>query len=148
MPYESHYVDAGKGLHKYGTGIVTGAELYRNAIQCSADTERGRKLKYCLTDFSEVTDMQATPETMRQVVEVNRKLAEITPGGIVATVAPDPLAYGLVRFWQTFAEDLGWKTNVFQSRAAAIWWLRKQLGLDDPASGVTDEDYPSLRLNE
>jgi hypothetical protein len=145
MSYESFYVDSGKGLHKFGKGIVTSAEIHFSAVHEAIDAERAQKLKYGLVDFSETTDLQMTTESIRHLVEVNRKMADLTPGAFVAVVAPNPQAYGLVRIWQTFTEGLGWKANVFHSRAAAIWWLRKQLGIED-GTGAIEDDYPSLRL--
>ena len=124
MPYESYYVDSGKGLLKVGTGVVTAMEIYHNALQVAADVERSKKLKYALIDFSQTTELQATPDSIRQVIEVNRKTAQLTPGAFVAIIAPDPFAFGISRFWQAFAEDLGWSANVFHGRPAAIMWLR------------------------
>src|SRR5450631_897132 len=146
MSYESFYVDSGKGLHKFGRGVVTSAEIHFSSVRDGAYPERVRALKYGLVDFSETTDLQMTTESIRQLVEVNRKMADLTPGAFVAVVAPNPQAYGLVRIWQTFTEGLGWKANVFHSRAAAIWWLRKQLSLEDE-TGAAAEEYPSLRLD-
>jgi hypothetical protein len=144
MPYFSSFVDDGKGLHKTGSGIVTGAEMFAVALSDPMDEARARKLRYGLTDFSAVTDMQVTPTHIRQLVEINRKMASYTPGGIVAVVAPGELPYALSRLWHTLADDLGWKTNVFHTRPDAIAWLRKQLlALDDSDPELSQ--YPSLK---
>jgi hypothetical protein len=146
MPYESYYVDSGKGLHKIGSGIVTAREISVSAAEVAADVERARKLKYALIDFSQTTELQVTPEIIRQVIEVNRKTAQVTPGAFVAVIAPDPLAYGISRLWQTFTEDLGWNAHVFRGRPAAIMWLRQKLGLEGTIGEACDE-YPSLRID-
>jgi len=60
MPYTAHYVDAGKGVHKFGSGTVTGLEIFVSAIEESRDQERARKLRYGLIDFSAVTEFKVT----------------------------------------------------------------------------------------
>lgn len=147
MPYETHYVDSGKGVHKIGSGVVTSAEIIHGAIQEAADEERARKLKYGLVDFSQITELQVTTTMIRQIVEINRKLATFTPGVFVALVAPSPLAYGMSRLWLTFSEDLGWKAQVFRHRPDAIVWLRKNLGAGDDTIDVC-EAYPSLKTDD
>jgi len=144
MPYETFYVDSGKGVHKYGRGVVTSTEMLSASLRESSDEERSRKLRYGLVDFSETTDLQITPEVIRQLVEINRKLASYTPGAFVAIVAPTDFPYAMARLWQTFSQDLGWSANVFHSRPAAIGWLRKQLRIEDESGDVLNE-YPSLR---
>jgi len=147
MPYETHYVDSGKGIHKIGIGVVTSTEILLSAVQESTNEERSRKIRYGLVDFTQTTDLQVTTEVVRQLVEINRKLAGYTQGAFVALVAPSPFPYAMSRLWQTFSEDLGWKANVFHDRAAAIAWLRKQLGAEDESSPVLDE-FPSLKAGD
>jgi hypothetical protein len=112
MPYDTHYVDSGKGIHKIGTGVVTSTEILLSAMKESMDEERARKLRYGLIDFTQTTEFRMTPEGVRQLVEINRKMARFTVGAFVAVVAPTPLTYGISRLWQTFSEDLGWKASV------------------------------------
>ncbi len=144
MPYTTHYVDDGKGIHKYGTGVVTGLELFSSALEQSLDEKRARKIRYGLIDFSGTTEMTATPADIRRLVELDRKMAEFTPGALVAIVAPDPLPYAMARLWHTLADDLGWNANIFHTRADAIAWLRKHLlALDD--SDPELKEFPSLK---
>jgi len=147
MPYISSFVDDGKGLLKKGSGIVTGAEMFAIAMQDPMDEEAARKLHYGLVDFSEVTDMQVTPTHIRQLVEINRKMASLTPGALVAVIAPDAMSYAISRLWHSFAEDLGWKANVFHARPDAIAWLRKQLLAKDDSDPELSQ-YPSLKQEE
>ncbi|SRR5260221_7403323 len=144
MPYTTSYIDDGKGVHKTGSGIVTGLEIFSSAIQESRDEARSRKLRYGLVDFSGVTEMRVTPEDIRRIVEMNRKLATFTPRALVAIVAPTPLPYAMARLWHTLSDDLGWKTNVFHARPDAIAWLRKEL-LSQEGSSAALEQFPSLQ---
>jgi predicted Mrr-cat superfamily restriction endonuclease len=100
-----------------------------------------------LVDFSQMTEMKVTSEVVRQMVEINRKTAQLAPGVWVAIVAPSPLAYGMSRVWHSFAYDLDWTANVFHARPEAVAWLIKQLGKDDP-DGKVLEQFPSLKVEE
>ncbi|HEV3271526.1 MAG TPA: hypothetical protein VGZ93_05030 [Candidatus Methylacidiphilales bacterium] len=144
MPYTTSYVDDGKGVFKTGSGIVTGLEIFSSALQESSNEARSRKLRYGLVDFSDVEEMKVTPEDIRRIVEMNRKLAAFTPGALVAIVAPTELPYALARLWHTFSDDLGWKANVFHARADAIAWLRKELLAKEGPSDALDQ-FPSLQ---
>lgn len=144
MPYTASYVDDGKGVHKTGTGLVTGLEIFSIALQESMDEARARKLRYCLVDFTAVTDMKVTPEDIRRIVEMNRKTATYTPGALVAIVAPPGLPYAMARLWHTLADDLGWKSNVLHNRADAVAWLRKEFEAAAGSDAIL-ELFPSLR---
>jgi len=145
MPYTTTYVDDGKGMHKYGTGMVTGLELISSALEQSLDETRVRKLRYGLVDFSGATDMNVTPTDIRRLVEMNRKTASMTPGAFIAIVAPSPLPYAMARLWHTLSDDLGWNANVFHTRPDAISWLRKHL-LSRDDSDPELRQYPSLKV--
>jgi len=144
MPYTVTYVDGGKGAHKYGTGVVTGIEIFTNCMQESLNEEHSRKLRYCLVDFTGTSEMRVTPGDIRRIVEVNRKLAVLTPDALVALIAPSSLPYALARLWHTLSDDLTWTSNVFHTRPDAIAWLCKEFQAR-AGSGAVLDDYPSLR---
>jgi hypothetical protein len=146
MPAETIYVDMGKGAHKFCRGILTGAEILAMGRKQAAEVEATRQLKYFLYDLSAVTDYNITPNDVAMLVEINRTTAANSLGALGAIVAANPLAFGLARVWQSLAQDIGWKVRVFQTRADAIAWLRKELGGGDPESAVLAE-YPSLKMD-
>jgi hypothetical protein len=147
MSYDTYYVDSGKGVHKMGVGVVTSTDILLSSMQESTNEERARKLRYGLIDFTQTTELQVTTEVVRQLVEINRKMARLTPGAFVAVVAPSPFTYAMSRMWHTFSADLGWTAHVFHGRPEAIAWLRKQLGAEDELSPVLDE-FPSLKAGD
>ncbi len=146
MPYTSTYVDQGKGVHKVASGIVTGLELFTSSLREPLIESRARQLRYGLIDYSDTTEMRVTPDDIRRIVELDRKTAELTPGGLVAIIAPSPLPYALARLWHTLADDLPWKSNVFHNRADALAWLRLELLAQNNTDSL--EDYPSLLVEE
>jgi len=142
MPYETRLVDEGRGVLRIGSGIVTTSELLEASAKLAMNEAVARNIKYLLADFSEVTDLRLTPNTIHYVAELNRKAAQFSSGAFVAIVAPSPLAYGLGRMWQMLMEEVRWTSAVFHQRAEAIVWLKQQLGQGE---GKTLEHFPYLR---
>ncbi len=143
MPFTAYFVDDGKGVHKIGTGIVTGADIFANSLIAANDEIRSRQLRYGLIDFSSVTDMQVTPLDVRRIVEVNRKAASYNSDALVAIIAPSALPYAISRLWHTLSDDLGWTSHVFRTRPDALGWLKGQL-LTRYDSETAREQFPSL----
>ena len=143
MSYTSLYIDGGRGVLKTGRDIVTGQQILTVAREFSRDELRLGRLVYALVDFSEIEEMRVTPSEIRLIVEVQRRTAALTPGALVAIFAPDPLAFGLSRYWHSFSEDLGWKATVVHTRDEAIDWLRKELELDKRPE-IALQQYPTL----
>src|ERR1700677_3679868 len=129
MPYETHFVDAGKAVHKIGIGVVTSADILSSALKRSRDEARNSEhiIKYSLVDYSQTTDLQVTIETMHQLVEINRRTAQYSPGCFIAVVAPDCMMFGMARIWASFTKEIGWEANVFRDRESALVWLRTML---------------------
>jgi hypothetical protein len=147
MSYTSHYVDGGKGVHKIGKGVITSADFLLVALEQARDVKGASQLKYALGDFSEATEFQITIDSLRQLVEVQRKTAQLSSGAFIAIIAPSQQPYGLSRVWQSFTEDMGWSASVFRNRTEAILWLRTQLGKGDPHAALLNE-FPSLKLDQ
>ena len=145
MPVETTYVDGGKGAHKRAHGILTSTDILVTGLTQARDVENTRKLKYLLYDFTDVTEYKVGREVVRELVEINRKTAMLSPGALGAVVAPNPLIFGLAREWQSLASGLGWKVHIFHFREEAIQWLRTELGGGDAANPALAE-YPSLEL--
>ncbi len=146
MPYETHFVDGGKGVLKLGHGLVTSADLLASSLQRSLDVERNRQrlIKYGLVDLSKTTELQVSIDTVHKLVEIDRKIAEYSPGCFVAVVAPDCLAFGMSRLWASFTKEIGWNAHVFRDRESALEWLRTMLGNGNPENCPYD-DFPFLR---
>ena len=146
MPYETHIVDQGRGVHKIGHGVVTSAEILASALERSIDVKKKGQnpVKYALIDFTGTTDFQVTTDTVMQLFEINRKLSSFTTKYYVATVAPDSLVFGMSRLWSSMTKDIGWDSQVFHDRESAKEWLRTQLGGGNREACSLD-DYPSLK---
>jgi hypothetical protein len=94
--------------------------------------------------MTETKELQVTPADIRQLVELNRKMATYTTGAIVAIVATDELTYAMARLWHTLCDEFDWTINVLHTRADAVAWIRKQLIIQDLADPEFSE-HPFLR---
>jgi hypothetical protein len=149
MPYETHIVDLGKGIHKVGHGVLTSAELIASSLQRSIDLKKagGSAVTYGLIDLTGVTELQISSETVMRLLEIDRQVSQFSQACHVAVVAPECLAFGMARLWSSFSRDIGWESQVFRDRESAKAWLRKNLGAGDPDQ-CTLEDYPFLTARE
>jgi hypothetical protein len=122
MPYTIEYVDQGRGVRSVGSGVVTGDEI-RGALEAvvRGAPARAPTLRYAVVDLSGVTDLRVTPKDVRVIATEDRALQAVTPGGVVAIIAPEDHVFGMARMWETLVED-GWETHVFRTAAEADGW--------------------------
>ena len=146
MPYETRVVDQGKGVHKTGIGVLTSAELLSSSVQRAIEESQKEEhlVRYALLDFTRTTEAQVSAETILKLAQLDRNNAQFSRGCFVASVAPDPLVFGLARQWSSYAKDLGWEAQVFHDRESAKEWLRTRLGNGDHTQ-CSAADYPSLQ---
>ena len=103
-------------------GSVPGEEI-KNAI--SDFYEHGPITKNVLWDLSHAVLDNLSAEDVRQIVNVPKKSFELRLGGKTVLVAPDDLAYGLSRMYQTSSrpDGLPFEVQVFRDFEAAHKWL-------------------------
>src|SRR5690349_16987058 len=106
MPYTIEYVDRGHGVRSVGSGVVTGAEI-RGALDevAGSGPESHRALRFAVVDLTGVTELRATPTEVRRIAATDRTLQAVTPGVVVAVIAPEDHVFGMARMWETLVED-------------------------------------------
>jgi hypothetical protein len=127
MPYTHAFVENGTGLHRTGSGLVTGREMVAEAYALHREAGSLQHLKYGLVDLSDVTEFDVTPDDMRALALAVETTARIAPAGLaVAIVAPSDYAYGHARIFEGHVKT-GWKIRICRSRAEAEEWLQHRL---------------------
>lgn len=76
-----------------------------------------------LIDFADVIATQLSPAGIAAVAEAMRGQANVSPDARIAIVAPDPLAFGMSRMYQSLTDDYLPNLRVFRSRAEAEGWV-------------------------
>lgn len=107
-----------------GVGNVSEVELIRGLRLMYENDEDTRRHKCALMDFSQCTQLDISSDAIRQAAEMNLAASKLmTPGAAVAIAVSKPFAFGLGRMWQSYADDTGWTTQVFDDLSEAELWL-------------------------
>lgn len=87
--------------------------------------EKGPITKNVLWDVSHAVLKELSAEDVQQIAHVPRKSLDLRAGGKTAIVAPDDLAYGLSRMYQTssHSEELPFQLQVFRNAENAMAWF-------------------------
>lgn len=87
--------------------------------------EHGPITRNVLWDLTLAVLTGLSTEDIRSISHVPRKSLELREGGKTAIVAPDDLAFGLSRMYQSnpLPEDLPFEIQVFRESEAAHQWL-------------------------
>jgi hypothetical protein len=125
MPHKDERLDGGRGMVRVWTGAVAASELTAATVADYLGRENWPKVEYFISDFTGVTDLQATTDEIRELSSVEARTATFVPGLAMAVVAPSDFMYGMARMWQVFAQETGWSVGVFRSRAEADAWVRE-----------------------
>ena len=125
MPVTWSLSEAGDLLTVEGAGVVTDEEYFEAHRGFFAATRAPVRAKLALGDWSAVTEMQLSTESIRRSVEMTRA----QNGGRLddrrmALVATSPAVYGMCRMWQLLMDESGLRCALFKDRTEALAWLR------------------------
>jgi len=104
------------------TDIVTGPELIDSALHTSGD-ERFDRVRYILSDWSDVKKVHVSPEEIKALVACLRPISTICPRAKMGSlVNPDPAGNALVAWYKFLADDLSWEVDIFTGVEEAVKW--------------------------
>ena len=128
MPVDLEFIHGGAGVLLLCRDVVRGREMNEANELLLGSADRIRDLRFALVDMRRATSVEASTDEIRFFAYQDRRIAAVTPSGLlVAVVAEQPLAYGLARMWEAFADEIAWETQAFWSGAAAETWLRMRV---------------------
>ena len=137
MPVKIVDLDNGRGNLISGAGTLTSKD-YLKALKkhLSQDTEKFKRYKYSLADFTNVTKVEEFPsDDIELVAHLCRQAARINSDPLVVIVADQDLLFGLSRMWEILMDETGWNIKVFRTRDAAETWIKekahKSFGIKD-----------------
>ena len=104
--------------------------------QLTQDDQKLKKYRYCLSDWTEVTEVDLSTNAITRIAWLSKKAAEINPDVVVATVANQDLTFGLSRMAHALRGETAWENEVFRNLQDAETWIRERLkikyGIDTP----------------
>ena len=101
-----------------GWGVVTDRELLAHARALTADPRFARSF-HQLADLRDVTDLQVTASTIREMVRLN----PFGAGARRAMVVTCDVAFGMARMYQILRDGSPDKLEIFREMDDALQWL-------------------------
>jgi len=96
---EIRELDGDIGVLISGDGTVTDDEYLSAMEKHLSNRERLRKCKYSISDFSRVTDILVSSDSIRRMAKLCIHVAHDSPQILVAQVGDRDIIYGLQRIW-------------------------------------------------
>jgi hypothetical protein len=126
MPYKIAFLEGGIGLLKTFSGDVTAQDFITAENELLSIPQQVAACRYAIADLTSVCSMNISASELRQLSDLNARMAAVQPRLAVAVVAPMDVAYGLSRMWQVLAEKTRWEIMVFRTRAEGEDWARQR----------------------
>ena len=140
MPIDIKDLDGGIGVSITGHGTLTDGE-YLDALKKHLTQDKFKKYKYSLADYSEITHVEVTTETIEHVADLCIAASKVNSGVVAAIVATQDLTFGLSRMAEILRDQAGWESMVFRNKKDAEIWIREKVkekyGLSDLTMGST-----------
>jgi len=124
------YIDDGIGIELTILGDATLEKILKAAEEVYSE-EYITKQKYQIIDFTKCTSFQLSSDDMRTIVEVDLETSKSNPDIIIAIIAPQDIAFGMSRVYEAYADETGFRINVFRNKEESQLWIQNQL--DDNA---------------
>ena len=114
MPIEANDLNGGLGVSFTARGVVTEDE-YVDTLRkhLTQDKHKFEKYRYCIADWTEVSQMDVSTEAIKLIAWLSRKASTVNPYAIIATVADQDILYGLSRMAHTLRSETGWENEIF-----------------------------------
>lgn len=128
MPIEIKDVNGGLGCILLAIGVVEKKE-YIDAMRkhLTQDTEKFKRYRYNLADWTAVTAGDIPSESIQLVAELCKKAAAVNPNIIVGSVAGQDLSFGLVRMAHIRRDGADWESKAFRNRVEAEAWIEQRV---------------------
>lgn len=128
MPIELKYLDKGRGVEYFVTGVLTGDDIIKANRKLYA-SKASASVQYKIIDRTECTDYHVRADDVRLIAEQEKEAAKNNPRLIIALIAPTKVQFAMSRMLKSYLEAAvtGYKTEIFNDRKSAQEWISKQL---------------------
>lgn len=146
MSIEIKDCDGGIGNIIESRGIVTDQDLIDSLKRhLTRDKEKFKKYKYILIDYTALTKVNITNETVDFIAGLCADTSRVNPDSIVAMVtyisigANIDLINRISKMQELFIYRSCWKTMLFRTKPQAVRWIKdkvkEKFGIDDLTFG-------------
>lgn len=120
MPYETKLEGNGTVVVTNYYGTVTPSELYAAVIERFADSEKNKKYRAIIADFTDVTEAIYENLDVELPAELFKKMKPHLENIIYIAIMPSDMLFGMGRMWDGMhSYDLSLNTNIVRSRNEA-----------------------------
>jgi hypothetical protein len=137
MPVELTFLPGDIGLLYVCSGEATAKDFISANCQLLAVPNQFAACKYAIVDLTYISSLSVSASELREVADLNMRMAAIQPHLAVAVVAPTDFAFGMSRMWEVMAEKTGWTIMVFRTRAEGEDWVRGIRATSAPSASNT-----------
>ena len=123
MPYSITYGEDDGVITTY-TGVLTDDEMLRSARARFVPIEKTDSYHYVLSDFTDVSNFDITPEGVRAAARIADLVIERNAQLRMAMVLPTDLEYGMGRMWQILTSEGDEKIRIVRTMPEAMKWVK------------------------
>ena len=129
VSYSINYNDNENGIIIVWSGEVDGSDLIQSAYERFSDNERVKKLKYIISDYTNVTKLDATHNAIYNLCQIFKYFSKQNNNIYLAGIHPTDYMRGISNMRETYANDdnTGWHIKSFRTREEGEKWLLKNL---------------------
>ena len=133
------FMDAGSGVRLITRGKVPGA-LIVDAHRIFADKhlDAFARARYWFANHSALEAVLLQHSHARSVATIDARLATANPGLVVGSLVPGDLEFGMVRTWQSLADQTGWRVGTFRDEQGLQTFFEETLGMNVNPHGPAD----------
>ena len=139
MSIQIEYLQDGYGIEFFGTGIVTGEEIY-DANNIIYSGESLARQKYQILNLSDANRVRVSQDEAVKLANQDIEASRTNPDIVIAIVATLDHAFGLGRMWEAHVNKSSFETMVFRKREEALAWIDKRLGIIPSATRATPDE--------
>lgn len=134
------FMDSGKGVRLIARGKVPGALIVdAHRIVAEEHLAAFARATYWFSNHSALEAMLLDHAHARSVAAISCRLAANNPRLVVGSLVPGDLEFGMVRTWQSLADDTGWRVGTYRDEERLQAFFEENLGmtidLHAPADG-------------
>lgn len=126
MPLDLRLIKT-SGIRIYGSGIVTGQEIYNLNQLINRNIKINNKLKFMLWDLTNVTKIEMNRFDIIRYYRQAKEVSHLCQNIYDIMVAKENSIFGMLRMYEFYAEDLPVRTICFRDIDLAIDWLLSNL---------------------
>ncbi|MGV7224650.1 MAG: hypothetical protein ACQ9MH_24430 [Nitrospinales bacterium] len=129
MSLDISYIDNGKGVYCAVNGEVTLDDFLKGSNEAYSEPYL-KTQRYQIVDFTNCSSFNLSSDDMVVIAKMDKEISRVNPNIFIAIIAPSDITFGMSRVYQAYAEETGFKIEVFRNRELANVWIGRNVRTD------------------